>query len=128
MAAGYDRSFDELGEPGPADAVASATAGGDVAVRGRRIELGAGVRLDLGGIVKGFAADRCARRLARVGPCLVNAGGDLAVGGTRPAGPWPVAVRLPRGRLDARRRLGRPRHLRARPAPLGPRWARSATT
>jgi thiamine biosynthesis lipoprotein len=99
VAAGYDRSFDELGEPGPADALAPDRGGGGVAVRGRRVELGPGVRLDLGGIVKGFAADRCARRLARVGPCLVNAGGDLAVGGARAAGPWPVAVRLPRGRL-----------------------------
>ena len=41
VAAGYDSSFDELGESGPADAVAPAVAGGDVAVRGRRIELGA---------------------------------------------------------------------------------------
>lgn len=97
VAAGYDRSFDELDESAPLP-TATATAGGEVVLDSRRIELGPGVRLDLGGIVKGYAADRCAGRLAGLGPCLVNAGGDLAVGGTR-AGGWPVAVRLPRGRL-----------------------------
>jgi FAD:protein FMN transferase len=100
VAAGYDRSFDRLEGTAPARAAAAGPAGGGrVRVRDRRIELAPGVRLDLGGIVKGFAADRCARRLAAVGPCLVNAGGDLAVGGVRDAGPWPVAVRLPRGEL-----------------------------
>jgi len=68
-------------------------------VRGRRIELGPGVRLDLGGIVKGYAADRCAQQLAPLGPCLVNAGGDLAVAGSRSQGPWPVGVHVPNGRL-----------------------------
>jgi FAD:protein FMN transferase len=97
VAAGYDRSFDQLEEGAPRGAAAAG--GGRVLVSGRRIELAEGVRLDLGGIVKGFAADRCARRLATVGPCLVNAGGDLAIGGARAAGPWPVAVRLPRGEL-----------------------------
>jgi FAD:protein FMN transferase len=70
-----------------------------VAVRGRRVELGPGVRLDLGGSVKGYAADRCAGLLAPLGPCLVNAGGDLAVAGTRFDGPWPVAVDVPHGSL-----------------------------
>ena len=99
VAAGYDRSFDELDERVAPDPDARCAAGGRVRVHGSRIELGAGVRLDLGGIVKGFAADRCARRLSELGPCLVNAGGDLAVGGDRGGEPWPVAVRLPRGQL-----------------------------
>ena len=42
-----------------------------------------GVRLDLGGIAKGYAAERAAELLALAGPCLVNAGGDLAVRGGR---------------------------------------------
>ena len=100
VAAGYDRTFDELDERAAA-AVPPPDPGAprDVSVRGRRIELGEGVRLDLGGIVKGYAADRCAAMLAPLGPCLVNAGGDLAVAGARAGGPWPVAVPLPRGRL-----------------------------
>ena len=57
-------------------------------ITGRTIELEPGFRLDLGGIGKGYAADRVAEVLAVAGPCLVNAGGDLAVRG----GAWPVGV------------------------------------
>jgi thiamine biosynthesis lipoprotein len=46
------------------------------------------VRLDLGGIGKGYAAERAADLLATAGPCLVNAGGDIATRG----GSWPVGV------------------------------------
>jgi FAD:protein FMN transferase len=99
VAAGYDRTFDELDEHAPARPAPDPCAARNVIVRGRRIELGPGVRLDLGGIVKGYAADRCVRQLAALGPCLVNAGGDLAVAGTRAEGPWPVAVNVPGARL-----------------------------
>ena len=64
-------------------------------IRGRRIELGRNASLDLGGIAKGYAADRCVAWLAAHGPALVNAGGDLAVSGPRSHGPWPVAVDVP---------------------------------
>ena len=99
VAAGYDRTFADLdcdaaGRPAP-DPLAPR----EVVVRGRRVELAPGVRIDLGGIVKGYAADRCAERLAPLGPCLVNAGGDLAVSAARSDGPWPVGVDLPRGEL-----------------------------
>ena len=57
-------------------------------VDGRRVELEPGVRLDLGGIGKGFAAERAAEILATAGPCLVSAGGDVATRG----GSWPVGV------------------------------------
>jgi FAD:protein FMN transferase len=98
VAAGYDRTFARLGTAGPAARV-EAAGGGDVIVRGRHIELGPGASLDLGGIAKGFAADRCATWLGEHGPALVNAGGDLAVSGPRADGPWPVAVDVPRGSL-----------------------------
>jgi FAD:protein FMN transferase len=99
VAAGYDRTFDELDEHAPASPVPDPAHPRDVTVRGGRIELGPGVRLDLGGIVKGYAADRCVRLIEPLGPCLVNAGGDLAVSGPRPEGPWPVAVDVPGARL-----------------------------
>jgi thiamine biosynthesis lipoprotein len=91
VAAGYDRTFAELpadrdGEP------ATVACGGAVAIDGSRISLGPGVRLDLGGIGKGFAAERVATELALAGPCLVSAGGDVAVRGVPAAGCWPVAV------------------------------------
>jgi FAD:protein FMN transferase len=87
VAAGYDRSFELV----PADAAAPITAvacGGGVRVEGVRIELDSGVRLDLGGIGKGYAVERAASLLASAGACLVNAGGDLAVRG----GSWPVGL------------------------------------
>ncbi|MGQ9550062.1 MAG: FAD:protein FMN transferase [Roseiflexus sp.] len=61
--------------------------------RQRAIALPQGMRLDLGGIAKGWAADRAARRLAQIGPALVDAGGDIAVRGARVGGePWVIGV------------------------------------
>ena len=91
VAAGYDRTFAEL----PADTVEAASAaacGGGVEVEGHRIRLEPDVRLDLGGIGKGFAAERVAAQLALAGPCLVSAGGDIAIRGVPADGCWPVAV------------------------------------
>ena len=87
VSAGYDRSFPEvLSSPKvPADEV-HACAGG-VTVNGDVVALDPGVRLDLGGIAKGAAVDRAHARLAGIGPCLVDAGGDIRVSGT-----WPIAV------------------------------------
>jgi thiamine biosynthesis lipoprotein len=44
----------------------------------------AGIRLDLGGIGKGLAADLCAGRLEYYDSFVVDAGGDLQIGGQRP--------------------------------------------
>ena len=99
VGAGYDRSFDQLQRDGAVRSDSGAPAGGEVTMRGRHVELSPGASLDLGGIAKGFAADRCAEQLATFGPALVNAGGDLAVSGPRADGPWPVAVELPADRL-----------------------------
>ena len=97
VAAGYDRTFDGL--PAVSTRAPSRPAGGAVRVRGRRIELGSGVRLDLGGIAKGYAADRVAAELESVGPCLVNAGGDLAIRGVPQSGAWGIAVEVPTGSM-----------------------------
>jgi len=89
VAAGYDRTFDAVAPDTTGHPFgAPARCGGGVRVRGHSIELEPGIRLDLGGIGKGYAADRVADLLAVVGSCLVNAGGDLAVRG----GSWPVGV------------------------------------
>ena len=89
--AGYDRTFMELPDDAPDDG-GFAACGGRVVVEGRRIELEDGFAIDLGGIGKGFAAERVAERLALAGPCLVDAGGDIAVRGVPEAGAWSVAV------------------------------------
>ena len=92
VAAGYDRTFDDVPAEGPAATSDSASCGGGVELDGSRITLEPGVRLDLGGIGKGFAAERAALVLSLAGPCLVSAGGDIAVRGVPDEGTWSVAV------------------------------------
>ena len=87
VAAGYDRSFELVPADGPA-AGGGARCGGGIRIDGDLIVLEPGTHLDLGGIAKGYAVDRAVELLAAYGPCLVNAGGDLAVRG----GAWPVGV------------------------------------
>lgn len=96
VAAGYDRTFEEL--DGSSDESGAHPTGGGVRVRGSRVELDPGVRLDLGGIAKGYAAERVAALLAPVGGCLVNAGGDVSTCGG-PDGGWPVGVETPSGTI-----------------------------
>jgi len=91
VAAGYDRTFDDVPTDAP-DPSPPARCGGGVSVEGRRVRLDPGTRLDLGGIGKGYAAERAAALLALTGPCLVSAGGDIAVRGVPSTGTWPIAV------------------------------------
>ena len=93
---GYDRSFEEVAGR-VAIAAPPARCGGWVRIDTATglIELEPGVRLDLGGIAKGYAVDRVSDLLEKAGPCLVNAGGDLAT--RRHA--WPVGVETPDGML-----------------------------
>lgn len=58
-----------------------------------------GVRAHLGGIGKGYAVDRGAAILRRRGirHFMIQAGGDLYVGGVRGDRPWRVGIRDPRG-------------------------------
>ena len=89
VAAGYDRSFRQLNGV-VAIAPRPVACGGTVAVDVTTglIQLEPGFRLDLGGIAKGYAVDRLCDLLAPWGPCLVDAGGDIAVCGPG----WPVGV------------------------------------
>jgi thiamine biosynthesis lipoprotein len=92
-AAGYDRSIEQLEAAGPGPARAAAPAGRwrEIAYdRDRRwVAIPRGVRLDFGGIGKGFAVDYTLRTLpAGFGGVLLNAGGDLAVTGPAPRVGW----------------------------------------
>jgi thiamine biosynthesis lipoprotein ApbE len=114
---GYDRDFAELTTPsGPASASgpaaaspppASGPAPGAIGVRvipgwrSVRVDVGAGrltvpagVGLDLGATVKGWAADMSAARIAAALGCgvLVSLGGDTAVAGQPPADGWRIRV------------------------------------
>jgi len=102
LAAGYDRSFEQLVER-PARTAAGWRAGATVEldeVRGlARLQRGAA--LDLGGIGKGYAASRALDAMEAAWPGmpggLVDLGGDLALRGRTPeSGPWRIAVADPR--------------------------------
>jgi FAD:protein FMN transferase len=95
VAAGYDRTFDEIAPDDEATRTPPRPCRGGVRVEGSRIELEPGFHLDLGGIAKGYAVDRACTLLSEAGPCLVNAGGDLAGSGRL----WPVGVETADGEL-----------------------------
>ncbi len=101
LAAGYDRPFDVLPHqtslvadpvltaPQPLTAIA-------VDAATRTVTLPSGMSLDFGGSAKGWAAHQAMKRLQAEGPALMNAGGDIAVSGTRLDGsPWPIGVANP---------------------------------
>jgi FAD:protein FMN transferase len=94
VSAGYDRSFELLqvdtytGDRERHLYTRTSPNANGVRIVGSRIVLDPGVHLDLGGIGKGYAADRAAELLALAGPCLVNAGGDIAIRD----GSWPIGV------------------------------------
>jgi FAD:protein FMN transferase len=103
VAAGYDRSFELMPPESPAgDPPAPIRCGGGVQLdrRARAIRLDPDVRLDLGGIAKGYSADRSAEVLSAAGPCLVNIGGDLAARGVPDDGAWAVGVEVDEGTLS----------------------------
>jgi thiamine biosynthesis lipoprotein len=113
---GYDRDFAELTPPGspPGPDIdkarnADGTSAAGLPVRVRvipgwrsvRVDLAtglltvpAGVQLDLGATVKGWAADRSAARIAGELGCgvLVSLGGDTAVAGEPPEDGWRIRV------------------------------------
>jgi thiamine biosynthesis lipoprotein len=103
-AAGYDRSI-ELVSAGvgqrrqPGVPLPERWTGVQVDTATRRVTLPAGVRLDLGGIGKGWAADKAAAMLRPYGAGMVNAGGDLCAWGDQPGAEtgqgWLVAVDNP---------------------------------
>jgi thiamine biosynthesis lipoprotein len=89
VAAGYDRSFELLADIAETP-TASARVGGSVTIdrTTHHVALEPGYRLDLGGIAKGWAADRTLVVLTQAGPALVNAGGV-----------WPIAVEAAGGAI-----------------------------
>ncbi len=102
-AAGYDRSFEQVGEFALSSAVVSPSQlWKEIEMKiildpdTRSITLPLGCRLDFGGIAKGWAAHQAARRLAKWGRVLVDAGGDVAISGPINAQkPWPIAINDP---------------------------------
>jgi thiamine biosynthesis lipoprotein len=100
VTAGYDRSFEDVPLDGAAVTGGTRCGGGITIDRAAsRVTLDEGVELDLGGIAKGYAADRVASALDVFGPTLVNAGGDIAVSRPPAAGCWPIGVETAEGQI-----------------------------
>ena len=107
-ALGYDRDFAQIAHrevcdqeaAAPVDQPASAAGWRSIELdpRRQRIRLHDGVRLDLGGIAKGWAADVALSRFCEDFPgALINVGGDLRLrGGPAPGAAWSIGVRDPR--------------------------------
>ena len=109
-AAGYDHSWDAQLAEGLARTLAHSVGNAAAASqrspeqwqmierdkRTRTIRLPKGVRIDLGGVAKGWAAHQAAERLSVYGPALVDAGGDIAVSGpTASSETWRIEVANP---------------------------------
>jgi FAD:protein FMN transferase len=102
VAAGYDRSFEQLAER-PAYRAVGWRAGAEIEIDANAglVRLEPGTAVDLGGVGKGYAASRALDAMADAWPGLpgglVDLGGDLAVHGAAPeTGPWRIAVADPR--------------------------------
>jgi thiamine biosynthesis lipoprotein len=100
-AAGYDRSFALMRDSGETHFQSASHLQGNWRQIGldadrQAIWLPPGMRLDLGGIGKGFTAQEAVELLAQWGPCLVDAGGDVTAGAAPHDLPgWPVALAAP---------------------------------
>jgi thiamine biosynthesis lipoprotein len=110
LAAGYTRSFDEIGQREISDSNSGAPAtsgwrGGRwreirLDATAQTITLPAGVALDLGGVAKGWAADEVERRfLGAFLAYLVDLGGDLRLRG-EPGKSWLIGIEDPRSASD----------------------------
>ena len=101
--AGYRTSFEnmagrEVPLPTPQTPVRSPFSWRDIRLdhQAQTVTLPEGVGIDLGGIAKGWVAHQAAQSLSGAGPCLVDAGGDIAATGTPPEMEgWPVGVADP---------------------------------
>ncbi len=100
-AAGYDHDFDPVHfTPGVHSAVAFVPDWREIQLDAAEscIYLPPESRIDLGGIAKGWIVQQVANRLAPLGPCLVDAGGDMVARG-KPAESeydgWLVTVPMP---------------------------------
>jgi len=96
LALGYDRDYDDLDARGdvlvgdlvPAPGVGAVTWDRST----HRVTLATGCQIDLGASAKALAADLVAEDVAIRGGVVVEIGGDVALRGRGPDGPWAVGV------------------------------------
>lgn len=112
VSAGYDRSFESLPRERilpPVDTWNCTSSLAEVITTEatRSICLPADVRLDFGGVAKGWSAWQTMQHLSEYGPALVSAGGDIAISAGLPDGKlWPVTIDDPFNRTEYIATLG----------------------
>jgi FAD:protein FMN transferase len=104
-AAGYDRDYDEIAQREIGTRIAPPLSDWrEIALdpMRRRVRLPVGARLDLGGIVKGWAADVALERFfASFENVLINTSGDMrARGGAQPGELWALGIEDPHAAPD----------------------------
>lgn len=96
LALGYDRDYDELvkrSDTVVSDVKPSPGPGAITFDRERQtVELAAGCQLDLGASAKALIVDLVANEVAPLGGVVVELGGDVALRGRGPQGPWVIGV------------------------------------
>jgi FAD:protein FMN transferase len=96
LALGYDRDFDELATGDSILEHAAVPAMGPSAIHldleEHSVMLDPPCRLDLGASAKALVVDLVATDVAETGGVVVELGGDVAVRGEGPQGPWAIAV------------------------------------
>ncbi len=96
LALGYDRDYDELAHSNNVVLGATSRAPGVGAIHFNRedstVELEPGCQLDLGASAKALVVDLVANDLAPYGGIVVELGGDVALRGEGPSGPWVIGV------------------------------------
>ena len=107
-ALGYDRDFAHVPPVGPALPIGVRVIPGWRSIAldmdTHQLTMPAGIQLDLGATVKGWAADRSATKIADKLGCgvLVSLGGDTAVAGPPPDGGWRIRVQDITGMPDTK--------------------------
>lgn len=100
-AAGYDVTFEDIGDR--ADQWLRQPINQPVSLKdieldesSHTVKMPKGLRLDFGGVAKGWAAHQTMLSLKQYGPVLVDAGGDISVSGPmRDGSAWPVGITDP---------------------------------
>lgn len=129
---GYDRTFREIDAAGPAPEQLQAAPGlAGLELRGddESVRLAPGLRLDLGGIGKGLAADLLVAELLKGGArgACVSMGGDIAAAGDPPADGWMVPLEHPVTDEPFAHHLLRDGAL-VMSTPVGRQWSRGGRT
>lgn len=97
LAAGYEQSFEHVDNPeGRAAQPVPDWRAIQIRTHSREVYIPPGCAVDLGGVAKGWTAQKVADELAAYGACLVSIGGDIATRGEpHHSGGWLVNVAEP---------------------------------